>query len=282
MSLAKISISDIGAIAAQVVAQDQAATVWGVASRGIFIHLTAGWLVFLSYEPFRGPLTLNIRPNQALLRNLKPGQPIRVSGGNLYFAAAGVAIQTSGSAPWSVPQRPPVSPTALAGRFERLRLISQHILSQADDETSFINHLIHQAVAGATPLPDPSASKILDFIEDDLGRGEGLTPAGDDRALGFLLALNRWADLLCPRLDLAEVNWRLTQAARRKTHSLSANLIECAARGQADERLVWALDGLLTGQPEPAACASRLLSWGHTSGVNALLGMAQAIAINSF
>jgi len=273
MSLARLSITGLGAIAAQALAQDQAARVWGVTSRGIFIHLAADWVIFLSFEPFRGPLTLNIRPNQAVLQNLKPGQAIQVSDSNLHFDAAGVIIQTSGRAPWSVPERPPVSPIALAGRFERLKLISQPILALVDDP------LIQQVFAETTSRPDPNGLHISNSFENNLGRGEGLTPAGDDRALGFLLALNRWGDLLCPRLDKVEVNRSLTQAARCKTNSLSANLIECAARGQADERLIWMLDSLLTGQPDPTACAGRLLSWGHTSGLNALLGIAQAITM---
>jgi hypothetical protein len=58
-----------------------------------------------------------------------------------------------------------------------------------------------------------------------------------------------------------------------KTTTVSANLIDCAARGQADERLIRALDGIETGELSALECAHALGSWGNTSGLDALIGM---------
>jgi hypothetical protein len=60
---------------------------------------------------------------------------------------------------------------------------------------------------------------------------------------------------------------------------LSANLIECAASGKADERLIDALDGIMTGSPGPEECATLLLSWGNSSGGDSLAGMALALSL---
>jgi len=110
-----------------------------------------------------------------------------------------------------------------------------------------------------------------------LGQGTGLTPAGDDVILGCLLALSRWGHILSPYLDLQALQQPLISQAYRQTTLLSANLIECAASGQADERLLLALDGIFTGQPSTEQCAALLLGWGNSSGCDALVGMGIAI-----
>ncbi len=60
--------------------------------------------------------------------------------------------------------------------------------------------------------------------------------------------------------------------AFNRTKLLSANLNACAAEGQTDERLIAALDGILTGQPEAEDCAALLLAWGDSSGCVVLDG----------
>ena len=66
---------------------------------------------------------------------------------------------------------------------------------------------------------------------------------------------------------------RLIELARQKTTWLAAALIECAAEGQADERLITALDGIITGDLPPEECTRRLLAYGSSSGGDAWLGI---------
>ena len=61
---------------------------------------------------------------------------------------------------------------------------------------------------------------------------------------------------------MAKLSDLLNRAASQKTTLLSANLIACASQGQADERLISALDGMLTGNPAPEQCAAVYPSWG--------------------
>ena len=97
--------------------------------------------------------------------------------------------------------------------------------------------------------------------------------------LGCLLALSRWGRLISPSPDIHAPSQELIAQAYRQTTLLSANLIECAAAGQADERLLLALDGIFTGQPSAEECAEMLLNWGDTSGRAALTGMGLAIKL---
>jgi len=121
---------------------------------------------------------------------------------------------------------------------------------------------------------------MVSTLERFLGLGPGLTPSGDDLVLGFLLAVNRWGNLLYHSLDVQGLNRAIQQAAYRKTTILSANLLSCVTRGQADERLVLAMDGIMTGKPDPGTCVSHLLNWGNSSGVSAMMGMALAFMID--
>lgn len=142
--------------------------------------------------------------------------------------------------------------------------------ARAAGERARIEALRQAMEAGA---PAGISAALAEF----LGRGRGLTPAGDDLAAGLLLALNRWGAALHPGLDVSALNRNISLWARRRTTALAASLIECAAAGQADERLVRALDGLVSGNLPVAACCACLLDWGSTSGGDALAGMALAL-----
>lgn len=280
---APLSITSSGAIARQALAQAQDATVWGTTSRGIFLHLSTDWMIFLSFDPFRGPLTLNSDLGSNIFQDLRPGMIVRVSNRTLHFDTLGIEILIGGSVLWSAPARNAASPTSLTGRFNRIEYIDQKVLNARESNLSYdllADRLIAANREKSLVFPVDNShdiSRISARLEKGLGLGEGLTPAGDDLALGYLLAINRWGDLLSPDLNVPEINQTIRQAAYRKTNTLSANLIECATLGQADERLISALDGILTGEPDPDTCITHLLSWGHTSGANALVGMAMAL-----
>jgi hypothetical protein len=95
-----------------------------------------------------------------------------------------------------------------------------------------------------------------------LGRGRGLTPSGDDLAVGLLLVLNRWPEAVPSISDLSYLNQRLVEAAGQQTTSLSRSLIQCAISGNSDERLLWVVDSIFTGEPEESESLSYLLQWG--------------------
>jgi hypothetical protein len=142
---------------------------------------------------------------------------------------------------------------------------------------------------GSTPATDRSSVMLLNLqeglyshkqtglaanLQAFIGLGAGLTPAGDDLIAGYLLALRRWGDVLAPEIDQVGLSQAILDKAYTKTTRLAANLMECAAQGQADERLIWALDGIATGEILPAEAAAYLGAWGSTSGLEALAGMA--------
>jgi hypothetical protein len=253
----------IGSIARRLLTQTQRASVVGVARQGVFLSLLSNWVLFISHEPFRGPLILNVATESFPLQDIHTGLPVTVEDGNLYFASQNLIIHAGQATTWSVPPLPAISAATLAERIARLEAVWG---------------AIYQSKSIDLPLPlFEVGSPLITQLEQLIGLGSGLTPAGDDLALGFLLAVNRWGTLISPDLAVEPLNQAMRQTARRKTTNLSASLIECAAEGQADERLILALDGIVTGNLAIEACVSCLSGWGNTSGLHALLGMRLAM-----
>jgi hypothetical protein len=112
-----------------------------------------------------------------------------------------------------------------------------------------------------------------------IGRGSGLTPSGDDFLIGLLLGLRTTSEISPVWARMSPIFHPLIDQARHKTTTLAANLIACGVDGQADERLISALDGILTGSLPESECARRLIDYGSSSGGDTLLGMAMALSL---
>jgi hypothetical protein len=282
----------IGAAAQRMLQQDQTAVLVGQTSRGAFLRLDSGEPVFLSLESFRGPLTANIASPAQPLRELPIQAAAVVYSQAIIFEEHGVRIQSAGAETWLAPPRPENTLSEQARRA-----FGEAVLQQAarQGEPEGMPALVAAALnrgaptAGIHPLhsslqsitshvrqrqPEMAAAAMQPW----LGYGRGLTPSGDDLLLGLLLALNRWGDILAPGLDIEAFNRLVLPSASQRTTALSASLIACAAQGQADERLVAALDGLLCGGTPAETLISAIAKWGNSSGLDALAGMLLAIA----
>lgn len=244
----------LGAKALEVLATGREARVMGATSRGLFLQTGSFWLCFVSWEPWRGPLTLNV---EGSLEGVGSGDPVRLEPGRLEFP--GAALEWSPELVW-VPAPPPESESSLESRRARARLLLGEAEHQGRQST--LTHLLD------APGPLPALSL--------LGLGPGLTPSGDDALLGALLLRARRTGLPAglaktnqdPALEPGAAG-RL-QEARRRTTTLSANLLELAARGLADQRLLALADHVNAGAP----CDRAFLDWGAHSGTDVLLGMA--------
>ena len=113
------------------------------------------------------------------------------------------------------------------------------------------------------PVPRVRLEASRRFVPDPLrwaGRGDGLTPAGDDLIAGYAAGLV----LFHGRCEDA---WRIAGTAAARTTSLSATLLRHAARGEVPEPAHALLE---RGDPEPLRC------FGHSSGRALMLGLALA------
>jgi hypothetical protein len=258
-----LQITTLGSIAKTLLMHSETASVWGNTSQGVFLYLPPKGMIFLTYETCRGPLTVNLEGDAQFIRELDGKQSIHMQDGSLVLPRTGLGWEEAEV--WEAPQIP-----GEAIQVDRILARYHEVLGQVSTlrEPHFLPYNYN------LQLDDPGKG-----LQSLLGQGRGLTPFCDDVILGCLLTLSRWGHGLMPSQDFRKMIQELVSAAFRQTTLLSANLIACAAEGQADERLLLALDGIFTGQPSAEHCAELILSWGDSSGVAALTGMGLAIKL---
>jgi hypothetical protein len=288
MNESVISARTIGNVAFETLQSTHRGKVTGLVSSGIYLRTDDEWLLFLSYAEWRGPLTINLSTTDRGKLAVELHSSFLIQHGTVLFQAEGSAIKFDHAIPWS----PSLKPVGLLSPEERIARYSR----VKEQVTSALNRRLtpnngRGSLSGPLSAVDLADQSLLRIAVDEkrsgdilaalvagLGSGTGLTPTGDDLAQGFLLALNRWGEQLCPDLPARLINPELVAAARHRTTALSASLINCAARGLADERLVSALDGLVSGDLAEDRIMEYLLAWGHSSGVAALQGMGLLVA----
>lgn len=291
----KIQASSIGSKACELVHPGIPGRIYGLSSRGVFIKTQSRWLIFFSYETYPGPLTINAPALRQTDMGLSPGQRVEITFGRLSIPAVDLVVTTQYIPAWH--PGPPAFP-ALSNSLiqERLYTAAEHI-NRSNGPASSTPLLQLRLSSGQVGIRNQQLplgkERTLDLFQRPgalqstapliglLGAGPGLTPSGDDFVIGFLLALNRWKHILPPQENLEQINQEIVSAAYRKTTTLSANLIECAVQGMADQRLVAALDWLVSATDDSIQVIERLLSWGSSSGGDAFVGFAAALAPKS-
>jgi len=285
----------IGKLVIEALAEAQTASVMGITSRGLYLRASKRWVIFITSSRYKGPLTINLDSGTTILDNVTIGMSAHVGDSVLMIPDAGINISLSGSQVWQ-PVPPHADPLDKAGRMDLLVSYAAYILARKKGIGLSIwlpNLLglpggesapaIGIEIARVDPLrvrrhlntrDDPA---LLDALIACLGVGAGLTPSGDDFNIGFLLALNRWGAALNPRVNLTQLNGNIIQAAYQKTTTLSANLIECASHGLADERLIAVIDALVSGAPQSNTPIEALLMWGNSSGLDVFTGFVAAL-----
>lgn len=269
----------------------------GKTSRGIFIKSSSRWLVFVSIEPFHSPLTINIGKNDSFLERVRRDELIQISDQQLVFPESHLVISTDHSEVWRTPFTS-IKPLPEKERYERLKLTAIEVMNttQGDGLMGLIpkllnspeleNHItrklspFEESIQNISTRPFSDSSYLVEFLGRFIGKGGGLTPSGDDFVIGFLLALERWKDLLFSGHDIDELNHAVVDAAYKKTTTLSANLIECASHGQGDERLIAAIDWLMSGKSPKSSSIRELLGWGSSSGGDVFAGFVAALTLD--
>lgn len=304
----------IGRAASATLTSESRAAVTGLTSRGIFLLTPASHILFVSFEMHRGPLTITLAErsseNSAFdrgndlsrydlafpLPSIQMGSPARLTPCQIAFVDADIAIAVDVDSAWQ-PGPPPDPIRSHHNQLQTLKHVAREVVltKGAVGFSDLLPSLLGESATAAAAsdvlspvlrlresLRNGEWAEAAETMSRLLGLGRGLTPSGDDLILGLLLALNR-QPVKRPRrgafAGIEMLNRLVIEQAYKKTTALSANLIECAANGEADERLIAAVDGILTGQPDLSECVRHLSDWGASSGVDALVGIAIALTL---
>jgi hypothetical protein len=287
----------LGYIAHERISQNRTGEIFGIMSRGIYLKTSSRWLSFISYEPYRSPITINLNGDPIYFHQISNGMPMQISDGQMILPEARLTISTQNSAVWNPPP-PPFPPLPKAECIQNLAYFARKTLSQKPsvglcpvlphllilpeiEKELEQNFLLKEILAIQPDLLNREAAPFVSKLCNCLGVGAGLTPSGDDFVTGLLLALNRWKDVLWDRDDLDLINQSVVEAAYQKTTTLSANLIELASLGEGDERILKAIDWIMGGNTDKSSIIDDLLGWGSSSGVDMLVGFTAAITITT-
>ena len=133
---------------------------------------------------------------------------------------------------------------------------------------SFSMPVIHwRQVALAVLLP---VALVAAAVAGLIGRGQGLTPSGDDALAGVLLVTHARGGE--PALAAA------VRAQLARTTAISAALLDAAAQGYASRIVVDLVDAAVADRHEVvASLRPRVLGIGHTSGHDLLTGVQAAL-----
>jgi len=105
-----------------------------------------------------------------------------------------------------------------------------------------------------------------------LGRGPGLTPSGDDVIVGIIATL--WSAGAFAGDRLATLRRSLDRATGKCTTDVSAEYLHYACRGMVAGPLHELFTALHRGDgPATIEAANRLRNFGHTSGIDTVLGI---------
>jgi hypothetical protein len=250
--------------------------VLGTTYRGIFLETSTKWIIFLSREQFRGPLTINLEANTLGLGKVQKGMRGTSERHLITFPQADISVQLGSAEIWIPPP-----PTGTPPNLTTIRA------SLAGLDDPFISAILNPDKAVDTTLLDIQQRALLIYshmrlgdwkaAEETalslLGRGTGLTPEGDDFLIGLCFHLARSGNTS----PVSDTLHTIVIQAYKRTTLMSANLIEVAAEGLADERLVAAHDALLRGSPDAQNAINTLLDWGSTSGCMALAGIISGV-----
>ena len=264
----------IGTKAQQALAEADQFMVFGNTSRGLFLDTLTGWIVFLSRESYRGPLTLNLGHEASRLGDLRQSERGQVEGMQLTFPQTGVSVSWESARIWKPTKMSRWGSAAIELDIALSGLGDSLIDAILDPQSEIELSVVEKgALAICRGIRSGDWDAAADAASALLGMGAGLTPEGDDFLIGLSLALTRSGSSQAGR----SITSRISQSAGSRTTRLSANLLACAAGGLADERLIAAHDALLTNAPDAGKAISTLLGWGSTSGRMALAGIAAGL-----
>jgi hypothetical protein len=286
----------IGYAAAALLQRGGSASLRGHTSKGVYIQTGSRWILFLSFGQSAGPLSITVEQDVPELEDVQPGAAVDIEQGRLRFPAERTVINVQAASVW---RTPPVSGRAsprqeqlgrarylarqavMAKQGLGLSAVLPALLGEEGDGPSELSPENAAVFAAISRVRDGLAasmpSEVLAGAEMLLGRGRGLTPSGDDFFVGVMLGLRRWRAAENLGLDVDRLGAALVALAYERTTGLSGNLIECAVRGAADERLLALVDAIFCGTPAVADTVRAMLTWGSSSGVDAMTGMAVAL-----
>lgn len=262
--------------------------VMGNTSKGVFLKGPTGGIIFLSYEIFRGPLTINIGSEaQGILSEIQPGSIVLYkSGEGITFPEKQIQIMVNEIDGW-IPDNYSSHDDGIV-HWSNLVLLQDWLRTNTPDGSfSYICSTISESTTSDCgsksdfsfflqntykSLRDCDSKKFFQASTSLIGLGSGLTPSGDDFLSGMGLAVSRYSQLIPDFKKYLPWFNGLIPIFYRKTTTLSAALYIASLSGTADERLIKAFDAILRKDVAKEDVIPQISTWGSSSGFDSISG----------
>ena len=222
-----ISIEAIGSKALEVLGQTPKLEISGITSLGVFLRCNEDWMMFLSREKFRGPLTANLATFDRIKDKFRMGADGSYDGREIRFSDLGVILDITSARVWSPDSLPKVTPaTSLASAriAESLaeKLLKEELFREIDQPPPSFE--LEDVIRGATLLiRDGDLAALITHLVPLMGLGRGLTPEGDDFIIGLVYFLRVANYPWLKNEGIGEFLTEILNLANAKTTRLSAN-----------------------------------------------------------
>ena len=269
-----LTVAAIGHVAHEILRTETGANVCGNTSKGLFAVTDNKRILFISHQTFRGPFTININEKIPARQAISHDNThLLLSPDQIKFSQSALEIRVNPHTHLWSPLNLHKLDFNLEAFITRSKLIGREIISQLSNQHHAQKNLTVAESSLKFALSSRNKGAVYESLSNLLGYGEGLTPSGDDFICGLFLAAHAWQEILFPGFALQKTIGKIIESAREKTTTLSANLITCAASGNADERIIRCVEWLNSGNDSVALIMKELHSYGSSSGLDTLAGM---------
>lgn len=281
-----VSATRIGVAASQALAALHEWKVIGVTSKGAFLR-GGERILFLTSADYRSPFNITLDSTSSLLERLQPGDAATSNQTSLNFTGVDICIRLDTAENW-VPPLPlrevtPISEQKLKSEnlISRLKKIdpSKGYLFLAKPHASQLDAIAQRTVDLVAEIlvhfKGRNASRFLAAARQLLGSGSGLTPSGDDFLAGFFLYNVRRALANGSEDGFVQgLAKEVTLLAFEKTTTISANRLQAVEHGWSEELFLLLIDHFFDkNTPLMSGYAEKLIDFGHSSGVDTVMGI---------
>ncbi len=259
-------------------------------ARILNVRTPSGRLLTLQGEGLlQAPLGLALATDVAALGTRLPvGALVVQDMPSVRRSPAALRLRCADALLWNgqVPAQPELTPSVLAGRAHELSdwlrchtpmrgltpllLALEHGPLGLSASNAAAYTVLAPLCTGRQAFAIPT---LLTLVKTLVGLGEGLTPSGDDFLVGLLAVLHVTGFLPCRAAS--PVQAQFCECIRLGTSQLSGEFLRCAFAGHFAEPLVRLVRALWAPATDAwPAHAATLAAVGHSSGVDAMVGIA--------
>jgi len=277
----EVDAVNLGSLAKQVLEDTDGSVVGEIVSvfpHSLYIKSVNGELIFVTCQQLRSPISVNLDSKINLPQNVKQEDTAFLRGDQIRLGES-TLINLSRAKTYIAKTKTQLH--QLAVTKDALHLGSL-ILMIVDNKLSVLDQA-GLANGGASKfvsngvLPFRRSSDI-DLIRNAgrliIGLGTGFTPSGDDLLGGFLATYNSFTKLMGrPTINLS------FNTLEGKTNWISAKLLDYMQRQILDEQMSGLLASSASRRSDFILALETLLSRGHTSGIDILVGALLALCL---